>query len=232
MLYIAFTLGLMGSLHCLGMCGPLAIAFSGGYSDNKIQVISRSLQYNLGRSITYAIIGLLFGLIGSFVFFANAQQGLSIAMGMMMIIAFFSSLNIDNYLGRSTIINKWKNFVHGLISPMMKEVQSYPPFILGMANGLLPCGLVYLALAGALTTGNLFSGGLFMFFFGLGTIPMLFGLVLGNQFMLGSQRKVLNRVIPYISLAFGIFLCYRGMVVDMPMELDFFEAVNNPLMCQ
>jgi len=231
MLYIAFTLGLMGSLHCLGMCGPLAIAFSGGYSSNKLQVISRSLQYNLGRAITYATIGLLFGLIGSFVFFAQAQQGLSIAMGVMMIIAFFSSLNIDNYIGQFRIVNKWKNFVHRLISPMMKEVKSYPPFILGMVNGLLPCGLVYLALAGALTTGNIYSGGLFMFFFGLGTIPMLFGLVLSNQMMLGSQRKLLTKVIPYVSLAFGIFLCYRGMVVDMPMELDFFEAIKNPVMC-
>jgi len=215
MLYIAFTLGLMGSLHCLGMCGPLAIAFSGGYSNNKLRVISRSLQYNIGRAITYAVMGLLFGLIGSFVFFAQAQQ----------------AINIDSYLGRSSAINKWKNFVHKLISPMIKEVQSYPPFILGMVNGLLPCGLVYLALAGALTTGNIYSGGLFMFFFGLGTIPMLFGLVLGNQMISGSKRKTLTKVIPYVSLAFGVFLCYRGIVVDMPMELDFFEAMKNPVMC-
>ena len=114
---------------------------------------------------------------------------------------------------------------------MIKEVQSYPPFILGMVNGLLPCGLVYLALAGALTTGNIYSGGLFMFFFGLGTIPMLFGLVLGNQMISGSKRKTLTKVIPYVSLAFGVFLCYRGIVVDMPMELDFFEAMKNPVMC-
>jgi len=231
MLWAALTLGLMGSLHCVGMCGPLAIAFGGGRSSSRMDAAITGVFYNIGRASTYALLGLAFGGLGRFMVFAQVQKGVSIAIGVLMIVAFFASFDIEGYIRNLPLIQRWYNRIRSILTRMMKQSQSYHPYTLGLANGLLPCGLVYLALAGALATGGLLQGMLFMFVFGLGTMPMLFVLAFGSGLVPLHVRARLREVIPYVTLVFGIFLCYRGVVVDMPMELDFWSAINDPLMC-
>jgi len=147
MWYVAFTLGLFGSLHCVGMCGPLVIAFGRTEGGSLAANVYSGVSYNLGRTL------------------------------------------------------------------------------------MLPCGLVYLALAGALASGGVWQGMLFMILFGLGTLPMLLAVILGYEWVSPTIRFQFRKVLPYVTLSFGLFLIYRGVVVDMPTELNFWEALRNPIMC-
>lgn len=229
MLYIAFTIGLFGSLHCVGMCGPLAIAFAGGGS--KKQALLSGMLYHLGRSTTYVLLGIFFGLVGNAMVVAGLQKWLSIVIGILMVISFLVSLDIDRLISNSTAGKKWRGLVTDLVQRIYSKTTKQPKILLGMVNGLLPCGLVYLALAGSLASPTVWSGGLFMLLFGLGTIPAMIALTLGNTFTSQSIRRKLQKVLPYVTLCFGLFMIYRGLVVDMPAELDFWTAIKHPVMC-
>ena len=228
---VAFSLGLIGSLHCVGMCGPLAIVFCTGENNTPSQTIKSALFYNLGRTFTYSILGLLFGFLGSFLMVTNLQKTVSIILGILLIVSFIFNINIDQSINGSTIIKKYHSSVRKFISQMMAKSKEYHPFQLGMANGLLPCGLVYLALAGAIATGSVINGIMFMALFGLGTLPMLFALVVSIGMFPKRIRNLFRPILPYVSLAFGLFLIYRGMAIDMPAELNFWEALKNPILC-
>ncbi len=231
MIYVAFTLGLFGSLHCVGMCGPLAIAFCDNKEDNMARRFRSGLAYNLGRTFTYAILGLFFGLLGSFIVVVDLQKVLSIVLGVLLVISFLVSYDIDQKINGLPVVRAFYDKLRLGISNMYSKAKQYHPFTLGTANGLLPCGLVYLALAGAIASGSLLNGMVFMSFFGLGTIPMLLSLVLGIKFLSPKMRFQFRRILPYVTLFFGLFLIYRGIVVDMPQELNFWELLKNPVMC-
>jgi sulfite exporter TauE/SafE len=231
MWYVAFTLGLFGSLHCVGMCGPLAIAFSYKKENTRPQNIYAALSYNLGRTVTYSFLGLLFGALGSFLFVVDLQKMASILLGILLIISFVFTLDLDRILSQHILLKDYYIKVRKLISKVMENSNQYHPFQLGMVNGLLPCGLVYLAMAGAIATGSLTGGVTFMFIFGLGTIPMLFALSNGYSLLSPTLRLRLRSILPYVTLVFGIFLIYRGFAVHMPSELNFWEALKNPIMC-
>lgn len=231
MWYVAFTLGLFGSLHCVGMCGPLAIAFCGTNHDSASQKLVSGLGYNIGRTITYAMLGLVFGLLGSFFFVADIQKALSIVLGGILVFSFMMSIDIDAQINTIPVIKKVYDRLRIALSNLYNHAKKYPPIVLGIANGLLPCGLVYLALTGALATGDIYEGMMFMTLFGLGTIPMLLSLVLGFNYMSGSLRSKFRKVLPYVTLFLGLFLIYRGVVIDMPDEMNFWEALKNPIMC-
>ena len=231
MTYIAFTLGLFGSLHCVGMCGPLAIAFSNKADNTQSQNVSSALYYNLGRTATYSVLGLVFGILGSFLFVADLQKVVSILLGLLLIVSFLFNIDIDRSINQNSLVKKYYFSIKKYIAEIMNKSQAYHPFQLGLANGLLPCGLVYLALAGALSTGNILGGAGFMALFGLGTLPMLFALTTGFGLFPSHFRLHFRKILPYVTLCFGVFLVYRGLVVGMPMELDFWEAMRNPVMC-
>jgi len=231
MWYVAFTLGLFGSLHCVGMCGPLAIAFCNREGNSSSQNIQSALSYNLGRTATYTLLGLLFGTVGSFIVFADMQKGLSIVLGVLLVLSFLLSIDIDKSINTNSLVKRFYFTVRSKLSAMMQRSQDYHPFSLGMANGLLPCGLVYLALAGALATGSTGGGMIFMALFGLGTLPMLFALTTGVGLFPPTLRAKFRTILPYVTLCFGLFLIYRGVVVDMPTELNFWDALRNPVLC-
>lgn len=231
MFYVAFTLGLFGSLHCVGMCGPLAIAFCSREGVGMGPRLASSLGYNIGRTTTYAFLGLLFGLLGSFLFIADIQKSLSIFLGGLLVFSFIMSIDIDAKINSIPLIKKLYSQLRGAISNLYIHTKNYPPFVLGMANGLLPCGLVYLALTGALATGDVIQGMMFMAMFGIGTIPMLLSLVMGINLVGPKIRSRFRKILPYVTLGFGLFLIYRGVMVDMPTEMNFWEALKNPIMC-
>ena len=211
----ALVLGFMGSFHCAGMCGPIAIALPLQGNTVAGKILGGTL-YNLGRTITYGIMGALFGLLGQGVAMIGFQQKVSVVMGAIMILAvLFPALFRNQY----SMERSWFSFVGKLKASLGKmfSIRSYTSLIfIGMLNGLLPCGLVYMAIAGAIGTGEVVLGSLYMILFGLGTIPMLLGITLAGNMMSFTLRKRFNKLIPILVIIVGILFVLRGLSLGIP----------------
>lgn len=211
----ALVLGLMGSFHCAGMCGPIAIALP--LHGNSIpQKIFGGALYNLGRTLTYGVMGAIFGLLGQGVELIGFQQKISIVMGALMIISvIFPSLFRNQYnLEKSwfSLVGKLKKSIGRLFA-----VRSFSSlFFIGLLNGLLPCGLVYMAIAGAIGTGEVVLGSLYMILFGLGTIPMMLSIAIAGNILSVAIRQKINRLIPVLVVLVGIFFILRGLSLGIP----------------
>lgn len=209
----ALTLGLVGSLHCVGMCGPIAIAIP--LQKKTGQKITGAFIYNFGRILTYIIIGAILGIIGEGFKLAGFQKWVSILTGLLMVLsilvpAIFSKLK--NKTATPPIFDKIKQALAKRLSQ-----KSYPSlFVLGMLNGLLPCGLVYIAVAGAIATSDFVSSVLFMLLFGLGTAPMMAAIsILGSSISI-KFRSFFNKLVPYVVIIIGILFILRGMNLGIP----------------
>jgi sulfite exporter TauE/SafE len=213
------------------MCGPLAIAFTNRPGASKMQVASSALSYNIGRTFTYAGIGLLFGTLGSVMVLSDFQKVLSILLGITLVLSSLFGFSVSKRLFNSLHLSKIYSKYQLLVQNLIVRSKDHHPFTLGLFNGLLPCGLVYVALAGALASGSTILGVLFMTLFGLGTLPLMFSLSFGYKIIPAGVKSRLQNALPFISLIFGLFLIYRGIVVDMPRELNFWMAIKNPIMC-
>lgn len=211
----ALVLGLMGSFHCAGMCGPIAIALP--LPGNRVpRKILGGLLYNLGRTLTYGVLGAIFGLLGQGVQLIGFQQKISVIMGAVMIISvFFPSLFRNQYrMDRSwiSLVGRLKKALGQLFA-----VRSFSSlFFIGLLNGLLPCGLVYMAIAGAIGTGEVVLGSLYMIMFGLGTIPMLLSIAIAGNLLNAAVRQKINRLIPILVVVVGIFFVLRGLSLGIP----------------
>lgn len=205
MLWTAFILGLVGSLHCAGMCGPLALAVPTVGSS----FLASRVIYNAGRVATYALIGALFGLAGESLRLAGAQQWLSISLGILLLAGlFFASVSIKTPAAK--LVGRVKSTFGALL-----RVRTYPAlFALGATNGLLPCGLVYVAAAAAAATGHVVTSIACMAAFGLGTTPMMIGIpLLGGA---ASFRFRFQKLVPVSVFAVGTLLILRGMALGIP----------------
>jgi len=229
--WIAFTLGFFGSLHCIGMCGPLAMAVTSIKSTSGYHTLRTSLAYNIGRTIGYIILGLVFGILGSLVAFSGAQKAVSVLLGILMILIGLFSVNPDRLIAKIPSLNKVFLKINQLLSSALQKSKNVPSIWLGLINGFLPCGLVYLALAGAVSLSNIGGSVGFMLFFGLGTFPAMVGVSLSHQLSSTKVRMSLRKLYPIISLVMGTYLVYRGLMSKVPLELNFFEALQNPIMC-
>jgi len=211
-LWTALAIGFFGSFHCVGMCGPIALALPGSKNSGLPFVTGRVL-YNFGRIVTYTLLGALFGIIGKSIIVAGLQKGLSIFLGLAI---------IASVLIRSSYFNKLKNKsgLTYLFESLKKQIRKQfkkrgfsTLFVIGILNGLLPCGFVYIGLAGSVTTGTLWEGALFMSLFGLGTFPVMMLMALTPGLISINLRKRINRLIPGLAILLGIFLIYRGIVM-------------------
>jgi len=207
------VLGLMGSFHCTGMCGPIALSLP--LRGNSFwQKTTGGLLYNIGRTITYGIMGAFFGLIGQGFHLLGFQQSISILMGIFMIVSVMLP-----FLFRNHIPGNFEFFTAPLRRAIQRmfRMRSYAGlFLIGLLNGLLPCGLVYLAIAGAIGTGSVYTGIAFMVLFGLGTLPvMLLISWLGNVISISFRNKM-NKVIPYIVVFIGALFILRGLSLGIP----------------
>lgn len=214
-LYTALTIGLIGSFHCIGMCGPIAVALPLGRR-NWLGKTFAALLYNSGRSITYGLLGAIFGLLGRGIQMAGFQQWASIIIGMVMILSvvfpflFKDSFNADKL---------FSGFAGGLIRKFraMFGKQAYHNlFIIGLLNGLLPCGLVYVAVAGAINTNDVVIGILYMIVFGLGTIPVMLTISLAGNIISQEVRRKVNKFIPTMIIVLGILFILRGLSLGIP----------------
>ena len=211
----ALILGLMGSFHCAGMCGPIAIALP-LHGNTVPQKIFGGTLYNVGRTITYGIMGAIFGLLGQGLHMIGFQQKISVIMGAVMIVSvLFPALFKNQYrMDKSmfSIVGKLKKRIGEMFS--IRSFQSL--FFIGMLNGLLPCGLVYMAIAGAIGTGNAAEGTLYMILFGLGTIPMLLTISLAGNIMSQAIRRKINKLIPVMVVVVGLLFILRGLSLGIP----------------
>lgn len=216
---IAFMTGLAGSFHCIGMCGPIALALPIGKLSFVQANISR-LLYNLGRIFTYSVLGAAFGYFGKTLFVAGFQQQLSVLIGILMLCFIVSNRLIS--------LKPFQKITHFLMTIFKKvfQIQSPLKFVfLGLLNGLLPCGFVYMALAGASATTTPIEGAIFMAFFGLGTAPMMFSVGLLPKFLSLNLRQKINKYLPIYSIILASFFIVRGMNLGIPYLSPKFEKV-------
>lgn len=215
MLYTALLFGLLSSLHCVGMCGPIALMLPVGNAKG-IAKYSRIALYHLGRLIAYASIGLLFGLVGRGLFLAGVQQRLSIVIGVAMILV---SLISEKSLGKYAISKPIFRLLSTLKSALGEQFKSrslHSFFTIGFLNGFLPCGMVYVALFGAIAMQTAASGSLYMLVFGLGTLPLMSSVsVLSNRLSLRT-RNTIQRYIPFFAIALGLLFIMRGLGMGIP----------------
>ncbi|MEX2514101.1 MAG: sulfite exporter TauE/SafE family protein [Cyclobacteriaceae bacterium] len=207
MLWTAFILGLIGSFHCVGMCGPIALALSA--RDQK-KYWGNKLFYNMGRILTYSLLGALIGLVGFSLALTGIQQWLSIGMGVLILGMSFFYRRAELLIARSSMLGGIRQLKSSL-GKYLKYGGSSAFFVSGMLNGLLPCGMVYIALVASLAMQGVLSGFLYMFFFGLGTIPSLMILMYSKDLLSISLRQRMNRMLPYFAMFIGILFILRGL---------------------
>jgi sulfite exporter TauE/SafE len=210
----AIIVGFLGSFHCIGMCGPIAFMLPIDRK-NTTKGFFQIVSYHAGRLCTYSLIGLLFGFLGKGFYFFGFQQQLSIIVGVLMIlIILFPKILQKVSLSKkvSSIILKIKN----ALGKELKKKGNDTFFTIGFLNGFLPCGLVYMAIFGAIATSNAFSGSLYMFLFGLGTIPLMTAFVYLGNFTKGNFRANIQKVLPVIVVFIGVLFILRGLGLGIP----------------
>jgi len=206
----AFILGFAGSLHCLGMCGPIVLALPDSQASLKISFYIGRFFYNFGRVITYVIMGFAFGAIGQVISLAGFQSTLSIVLGVLVLASLF--LPISKTFTFFSNNSLWKNTLGNLF-----RKKSYSALAgIGLLNGFLPCGLVYTALAGASASGDMIYAGSFMFMFGLGTIPAMLVLAVIGKHTQVNWRGLIKRALPAMAIVLGSLLILRGLSLGIP----------------
>lgn len=213
-----FTLGLLSSLHCIGMCGPLVMSLPFAQSEGRGRTVN-VLLYHTGRITIYALLGLLPGWIGNLFFTAGYQQWFSLAAGVLVLLYFVFTVFARKRTGGF-------GFVQKLILRFLKHPGRLHFLFIGMANGLLPCGMVYVALSYAAITGHAWSGALFMISFGLGTLPLMAALSFGWFHFAPSLRMRLRRMVPYLGMAIGCLLVLRGMGLGIPYLSPVLKSIQ------
>ncbi|HEX6428595.1 MAG TPA: sulfite exporter TauE/SafE family protein [Niastella sp.] len=219
-------LGLVSSFHCVGMCGPLALALPVHHLQRRHQAIAM-LLYNAGRVVTYSLAGLVFGWAGRGVYMAGFQQWFSIGMGVVIL-----ALVILNHFLHSTLTPSWVRSFHGNLQQVMGRLLQSPKhhhyLFLGMANGLLPCGMVYLAIAGALSTVAVNQSVLFMASFGAGTMPAMLALSLFGMPVKLSLRRQLKKIMPFAIVCMAVLLILRGLNLGIPFVSPVLPEARQP----
>lgn len=227
LLITAFITGLFGSLHCAGMCGPIALSFN---MQGKGNAVINALLYNASRIFAYALIGMLIGSLGVTFHYVGLQQVAAISMGVMILI-----IALITWLGAAStvklpLIKEYTNFIQRKIAQAFKSSSPSRVVALGFFNGLLPCGLVYLAVAGAIASGNTFVGAAYMIIFGLGTLPLMFIFSAFGNWLGFRQRLFIRKYLPVFSITIAILLILRGLNLGIPyVSPQFTHDQHNPV---
>ena len=222
---IALALGLLGSLHCAAMCGPLMLALPvtrGGAG----RFVAGRIIYQLGRVTTYCLLGIMAGLIGKSIFLAGLQRWLSIALGMAILLGFLVSKKISVSAPVVRLVARLKT----AMSAQLRQRSFRSLGLLGVLNGLLPCGLVYVAMAGAVSRGTLPAGILYMALFGLGTLPTMLGISLSGKLFPISLRLKMRSAIPVGVCLLAGLLILRGLALGIPYVSPGLDA-GLPAVC-
>ncbi len=214
-LIAGLTFGFLGSFHCIGMCGPIALALP-RKSTAYLRFVFSRLIYNTGRVITYVTLGVLVGLFSQIISISGYQQGLSITVGIILLLTLGWQKLRGLFQKMESLPNKLIGKATNRIKALFSNNSLGSLFLIGVLNGFLPCGFVYMALATALTFGSVESSLLFMTGFGIGTIPAMLGISLAGSFISATFRRKLQKLSPYFIAVVGIILILRGLNLGIP----------------
>ena len=211
----ALIFGLLGSFHCVGMCGPIAFMLPVS-RDNPWKKFFQIFLYHSGRLLAYSLIGLAFGIVGKSLQLFGLQQQLSIVMGVLMLVVIFLPTEKFQKNNFSRPIMKFIGKIKSSLGSALKKKSADTFLTIGFLNGFLPCGLVYMAVFGAIAVGNIFEGGLYMLLFGLGTIPLMTATVYSLGMFGNKTRQKVRKLIPVFIAIVAVLFILRGLGLGIP----------------
>lgn len=197
------------------MCGPIAMMLPVD-RNNQAKKVTQIITYHLGRLTAYATIGFIFGLVGKGFFMAGLQQKLSIFIGVSMILIVLTPEKIFAEYNFSKPVFKLISKIKTALGSQFRNKSYRSLFTIGLLNGFLPCGMVYVALFGAIAMQSESLGVLYMILFGLGTVPMMSSVVYINSFLTVSIRNRIQKAIPYVAVVIGVLFILRGLGLGIP----------------
>lgn len=227
LLITALVLGLTSNFHCIGMCGPIALAIP----LDRTSVLTKIwgvLQYNTGRVLAYSILGFIIGSIGITISTIGFLQVISIVSGVLMIIYAWNKqlsllFKLPNFGGG------FQRIINQAFGKTIKRKTVLQLSLLGFLNGLLPCGMVYLALVNALLLGSPEGGALGMIVFGIGTLPAMMIVGFAANSISGNLRRQFTKAVPYLLTIVGVLIVLRGMNLNIPMISPKIELKNQEI---
>ncbi|MBC9910991.1 sulfite exporter TauE/SafE family protein [Chitinophaga varians] len=211
----ALILGFLGSFHCIGMCGPIALTLPVQHLEGA-KKLAGVLLYNAGRITTYALLGMIFGWVGRQLYLGGLQQWLSIGIGiLLLLIVLLQYTGIYRSKG-GHLPGIYLSKIKSALGALLRQQRFSTLYGIGVLNGLLPCGLVYLAIAGAVATGATWKGSLFMAAFGAGTLPAMMTVTWFSHLVSIGVRNRIRSLIPFAVGIMGILLILRGLNLGIP----------------
>ena len=224
-LWTAFILGLVGSAHCAGMCGPIALALP-LRSESWLTRVSGGLIYNTGRIFTYMLLGAVFGLLGKGLHMAGFQLWTSVVIGILMISMVIIPVIFKKMPSLNNVFESYSARLLSGFRNMFRKGNMSSLFGIGLLNGILPCGLVYVAVAGAINTGDVPSAMIYMALFGAGTIPVMLAVSMAGTMISLKLRIFVNKLSPYIIVLLGVLFILRGLSLGIPYISPKAEALT------
>lgn len=215
MLWSAVIFGLLGSFHCVGMCGPIAFMLPVDRT-NSTRKVFQIFTYHFGRILAYSLIGLVFGLVGKSLYIFGWQQQLSIAIGILMIFVVLTPTRVFNRYNFSKPIFKLISKVKSAMGQAFKKKTADTFLTIGFLNGFLPCGLVYMAIFASLAMESALKGSLYMALFGMGTIPLMTSAIYLGKFLNATIKQRIQKAIPLFVVIIGLLFILRGMGLGIP----------------
>lgn len=219
-MWLAFLTGLFGSMHCVGMCGAIALSLPA-------RTFISNFLYNLGRIFTYTLLGAIFGTFGKGLELLGLQQSLSIFFGGLILLGVFVPK-----LSQIGLLNKAFFRLKQSFMPFFKKKSSWAMLMIGLLNGLLPCGLVYLAIIGSVVQAEATEGAMYMFFFGLGTLPMMQLLAIYKNLLGLTWRRRIFKMMPVFAFVLGLLLIFRGLNLGIPYISPYIEPTSGAVECR
>ena len=204
-----FVTGLLTSIHCISMCGAINLI---AIIDSNNKNYKRPILYNLGRVISYTIIGGLVGLLGSIVSLSNTINGIIILIASLIML--FMALSMLGII----------SFRVSLLSRLKIKNKSSNAFVIGLLNGLMPCGPLQAMQIYALSTGSFIKGALSMFLFSLGTVPLMLFVGIFYNLVKGKGKIIVNKIASILILVLSIVMLNRGLLT---LGIDLTKGFNN-----
>lgn len=232
MLWSALLFGLLGSFHCIGMCGPIAFMLPVDRS-NSTKKAFQIFSYHFGRIIAYSVIGLVFGLVGKSLNLFGIQQQLSIFIGILMIVIVLIPIKTFNKINLSKPLYKLISKVKSALGRALKKKTADTFLTIGFLNGFLPCGLVYMAVFASITMQNAVQGSLYMILFGIGTIPLMTSAIYLGKFLNSTIKQRIQKAIPVFVIVIGMLFILRGLGLGIPYlsPAPIGEMVSSAIEC-
>ncbi len=229
-IWTAFLIGFLGSFHCAGMCGPIAISLP-HKNQSPFNTFINGLLYNLGRIATYTFLGVIIGIIGKGFFLAGMQRWISMGLGILLLIIAIFSINVETKIVKLKLVNDFNQWLSRSLGKLLKTGTKASLVGIGVLNGFLPCGLVYMAIAGAVSNSSILDSIEYMVFFGLGTMPMMLGLSVSGRLIPVKLKNLIRKAYPVFLILFAILFILRGLNFDVPLEIQLWHDAENMQYC-